>query len=232
MEWWKFLILIVGSYLMGNIFFARIISRLRHYDISKAGSGNPGTMNMVRNLGFSMGLLTLLLDMLKGVIPSICGYLLFGGNFYDLITCNGASNQVACIGLFTGGLSALVGNIFPVFYYFKGGKGAAVMFGIFCAANPLMGVIIFIGGFLFLLLFDYGSLVSFSFVTIATIVEAYLLGLMGEDGNIVLSCLLFAMFCLVWFAHRQNIFRLLTGKENRLNFKKSFGKSRKKKGSY
>ena len=95
-----------------------------------------------------------------------------------------------------------------------------------------MGVIIFIGGFLFLLLFDYGSLVSFSFVTIATIVEAYLLGLMGEDGNIVLSCLLFAMFCLVWFAHRQNIFRLLTGKENRLNFKKSFGKNRKKKGSY
>ena len=93
MEWWKFLILIVGSYLMGNIFFARIISRLRHYDISKAGSGNPGTMNMVRNLGFSMGLLTLLLDMLKGVIPSICGYLLFGGNFYDLITCNGASSQ-------------------------------------------------------------------------------------------------------------------------------------------
>ena len=49
MEWWKFLVLIIGSYLIGNIFFARIISRAKRYDISKSGSGNPGTMNMLRN---------------------------------------------------------------------------------------------------------------------------------------------------------------------------------------
>ncbi len=220
MEWWKFVVLIIGSYLIGNIFFARIISRAKHYDISKSGSGNPGTMNMLRTMGFGIGLLTLVLDMLKGIIPALAGFYLFGG-------VQGGVN--AYIGLFTGGLSALIGNIFPVFYKFKGGKGAAVVYGMYCTANPLLGIIIFVGGFIFLLLFDYASLVSFFMITIFTIFEAYSLGLLSGQGNIVLSCLLFAIFCLVFFAHRQNIFRLLTGKENKINFKEKIKKLNKKK---
>lgn len=220
MEWWKFVILITCSYLIGNIFFARIISKAKHYDINKAGSGNPGTMNMLRNLGFGIGLLTLVLDMMKGIIPALAGYLLFGG-------ASGGIN--AYIGLFTGGLSALIGNIFPVFYKFKGGKGAAVVYGMFCVANPLLGVIIFVGGFIFLLIFDYASLVSFFMITIFTIFEAYSLGILTGNGNIVLSCLLFAIFCLVFFAHRQNIVRLLTGKENKVNLKEKIQKLNKKR---
>ena len=222
MEWWKFVVLIIGSYLIGNIFFARIISRIKNYDINKAGSGNPGTMNMLRNLGFGIGLLTLVLDMLKGIIPALAGLYLFGGP---------SAGVNAYIGLFTGGLSALVGNIFPVFYKFKGGKGAAVVYGMYCVANPLLGLIIFVGGFLFLMLFDYASLVSFFMVTLFTIFEAYFLGILNGQGNIVLSCLLFVIFCLVWFAHRQNIFRLLTGKENRINFMDKLKKIGKKKQS-
>ena len=220
MEWWKFVVLIIGSYLIGNIFFARIISRAKHYDISKSGSGNPGTMNMLRTMGFGIGLLTLVLDMLKGIIPALAGFYLFGGVH---------SGVNAYIGLFTGGLSALIGNIFPVFYKFKGGKGAAVVYGMYCTANPLLGIVIFVGGFIFLLLFDYASLVSFFMITIFTIFEAYSLGLLSGQGNIVLSCLLFAIFCLVFFAHRQNIFRLLTGKENKINFKEKIKKLNKKK---
>ena len=222
MEWWKFVVLIVGSYLIGNIFFARIISKIKHYDINKAGSGNPGTMNMLRNLGFGIGLLTLLLDMLKGIVPAIAGYYLFGG---------ASAGVNAYIGLFTGGLSALIGNIFPVFYKFKGGKGAAVVYGMYCVANPLLGVLIFVGGFIFLVLFDYASFVSFLMVTLFTIFEAYSLGILNGGGNIVISCLLFAIFCLVWFAHRQNIFRLLTGKENRINFREKLHNIGKKKQS-
>ncbi|MBQ9792741.1 MAG: glycerol-3-phosphate acyltransferase [Clostridia bacterium] len=210
MEWWKFLILIVGSYLIGNIFFARIISRIKRYDISKSGSGNPGTMNMLRNLGLVVGLLTLVLDMLKGIIPALVGFYLFGGS---------SAGVNAYIGLFTGGLSALVGNIFPVFYKFKGGKGAAVVYGMFCAAQPILGLIIFVFGILYLLVFDYASLLSFTMITIFTVYEAYSLGLMSGNGNIVISGLLFAIFFLVFFAHRKNIFRLLVGKENGINFK-------------
>lgn len=209
MEWWKFVVLVISSYLIGNIFWARIISRIKHYDIQGSGSGNPGTMNMLRNLGFGIGILTLLLDMSKGIVTALFGYYLFGG-------VNAGTN--AYIGLFLGGLSCLIGNVFPVFYNFKGGKGAAIVYGMYCVANPLLGVIIFVGGFLFLLLFDYASLVSFFMISIFTIYEASTLGLMSGGGNIVLSSLLFAIFVLVWIAHRQNIFRLLTGKENRINF--------------
>lgn len=220
MEWWKFLVLIIGSYLIGNIFFAKIISRAKRFDISKAGSGNPGTMNMLRNLGLGIGLLTLLLDMLKGVIPALVGFYLFGGP---------TAGQNAYIGLFTGGLSALVGTVFPVFYKFNGGKGVALVYGMFCVASPLTGVIIFLGGIIYLLVFDYASLMSFTVLTVFTIYEAYTLGLMTGNGNLVLSCLLFVIFALVWFAHRKNIFRLLVGQENRANFRKSFAKLNKKK---
>ena len=217
MEWWKFLVLIVGSYLIGNIFFARIISKAKKFDISKQGSGNPGTMNMLRNLGFAVGFLTLVLDMLKGVIPAVVGFYLFGGPY---------AGVNAYIGLFTGGLSALVGNIFPVFYNFKGGKGAAVVYGMFCAASPLVGLIVFACGFLYLLVFDYASLLSFTMITAFTIYEAYSLGLLTGKGNIVLSILLFAIFCLVWFAHRKNIVRLLVGKENKVNLREKLAKKR------
>ena len=210
MEWWKFLVLILGSYLLGNVFTARIISKIKHFDFSKSGSGNPGTMNMLRNLGLGVGLLTLFFDMIKGIIPALVGFYLFGGT-------NGGTN--AYIGLYTGGLSALVGTIFPVFYRFNGGKGVALVYGMFAVASPIMAIFVFLGGIVYLLIFDYASLLSFTVLTVFTIYEAYSLGLMSGQGNIVLSILLFAIFFLVWFAHRQNIFRLLVGRENRVNFK-------------
>ena len=219
MEAWKFVVLIIGSYLIGNIFFARIINKIRGVDTTKMGSGNPGTMNMVRTQGFYLGLLTLVLDMMKGAIPALVGYHLFGG----------ASCQPDCyIGLYVGGISTLIGNIFPVFYKFKGGKGAAVVYGMFFVADPLLGLLVFVGGFIYLLIFDYAAVMSFAMITVFTIVEATRMGIRGE-GNIVISGLLFTIFCLVWFAHRQNIFRLLVGKENKVNFRASFAKHKKKK---
>lgn len=220
MEWWKFVCLIIGSYLIGNIFFARIISKFKKFDINKKGSGNPGTMNMLRNFGFSIGLLTLVLDMLKGVVPALVGFYLFGGS---------AAGQTAYIGLFTGGLSALIGNIFPIFYGFKGGKGAAIVYGMYCVAQPILGIIIFVGGLLYFLVFEYASLFSFIMITCFTIYEAYALGIISGHGNIVISVLLFVIYCLVFYAHRQNIFRLLVGKENRVSLKTSIQKLKNKK---
>ena len=128
--------------------------------------------------------------------------------------------------MFTGGLSALIGNIFPVFYKFKGGKGAAVVYGMFCVASPLVGLIVFVCGFIYLLIFDYASLLSFTMITAFTLYQAYSLGLLTGHGNIVLSALLFAIFCLMWFAHRMNIFRLLIGKENKVNFREKLKKKK------
>ena len=106
----KYILLIVCSYLLGSVNFARILSKnVMHGDITKSGSGNPGTMNMLRTYGFKAGALTLVLDALKGVIPALVGYFLFGGD----------GSNAAYVGLYVGGLSAVVGHCFPVFYKFR-----------------------------------------------------------------------------------------------------------------
>ncbi len=212
----KYVCLIIGSYLIGNIYFARIIGKIKKFDVTKQGSGNPGTMNMLRNKGFGYGMLTLLLDMLKGVVCAMSGFLLFGGDW---------NNAQSIIGLYVGGLSVLVGNIYPVFYKFKGGKGAAVVYGMFFFANWWLGLIVFVVGFIYLLLFDYAVLVSFLMITAFTIVQ----GLMYvKFQSVAISILLFCIFFLMWFAHRKNIYRLLLGKENKVNFKASLIKIRDK----
>ncbi len=212
----KYVCLIIGGYLIGNIYFARIISKIRKIDLTKQGSGNPGTMNMLRNQGFAMGMLTLMLDMLKGVIGALAGFLLFGGNW---------TSVDSIIGLYVGGLSVLVGNLFPVFYKFKGGKGAAVVYGMFFFAHWELGLIVFVIGFIYLLIMDYGVLTSFFMNTAFTIVEGFRY---MHFNSLALSVLLFAIFFLMWFAHRQNIYRLLLGKEKKVNFKSSLIKFRDK----
>lgn len=212
----KYVCLIIGCYLLGNIYFAKIIGRIKKIDITKQGSGNPGTMNMLRNQGFLLGLITLLLDMGKGALGAMAGFLLFGGNW---------NSAQSIIGLYVGGLSVLVGNIYPVFYKFKGGKGAAVTYGMFFFADWKLGLAVFVIGFIYLLVLDYAVLTSFFMNTAFTIVEGFRY---MKFNNIYISILLFAIFFLMWFAHRSNIDRLLLGKENKVNFKASLVKFKNK----
>lgn len=217
----KYVLLIVGSYFIGSINFARLLGRLKKVDITKQGSGNPGTMNMIRNQGLGLGILTLLLDMLKGAIPATCGFYLFGG-IPGATEAYGAQSMIA---LYTAGIAAIIGHIWPIYYKFKGGKGVACVLGVFAVANPLAFVIVFVLDIIYLLFFDYGSVFSFIIVTALTVIEA-----MRPEyrGNLALSLLLFAIFFLIWFAHRQNIFRLLLGRENKANVKASLKKIKKK----
>lgn len=203
----KIILLIAFGYLLGNFSSAKFLSHLKKDDITKHGSGNPGTMNMLRTFGFKLGFLTLIMDALKGAIPSLVGFLIFGGK---------AGGEIAYMGLFAGGFSAILGHIFPVFYKFKGGKGVACIFGMFAVAEPLWALLVFAICFLYLLIFKYGVLASFIFITVLTIIEGY-----KFRGNIAICLLLFGIFFLTWFMHRQNFFRLLIGKENKANlFKK------------
>lgn len=210
----KYSLLVICGYMFGNISWAKIISKLRKDDITKHGSGNPGTMNMLRTYGFKLGFFTLILDALKGAIPSLAGYFLFGGD--------GSSG--AYIGLFVGGLSSIIGHCFPVIYKFKGGKGVACMVGMFAVAEPYWALIAFAVCFIYLIIFDYAALTSFLFITGLTLVEAY-----RFRGNVVITVLLFVLYFLVWFMHRQNIVRLLIGKENKVNFIKRIKDKRKNK---
>lgn len=196
-----YVLLVIGSYFIGNISNARILSKVKKDDITKHGSGNPGTMNMLRTYGFKTGLLTLFLDAIKGAVPALAGFLLSKLFNFDQY-----------FGLYLAGISVVLGHNFPVFYKFKGGKGVACILGVFAVAEPLWASIAFLGCFLYLLIFDYGAMASFIFITSLTVIEAY-----KFRGDIKICSLLFILFFLTWFMHRQNIFRLLIGKENKVN---------------
>ena len=206
----KMTLLVIFSYLLGNVNFARILSKRKNKDITKQGSGNPGTMNMLRTFGFMSGLLTLVLDAIKGAIPALVGFLIFGG------TGGGA---MALIGLYAGGLAVILGHNFPVFNHFKGGKGIACMLGIFLVARPIETLIAIVVVFIYLCIFDYGAVGSFILITGITLCEAYHIDVAGFEPTLalILKLILFVMFFLAWFMHRQNIFRMLIGKENKIN---------------
>ena len=196
--------LILCGYILGNVSSAKIISRIKKDDITKHGSGNPGSMNMLRTFGFKLGLLTQFFDALKGAIPALIGFFMFGGY---------STGESAYIGLYIGGMSAIIGHCFPIFYKFKGGKGVATMLGMFAIAEPYWALAMFFVCFLYLIIFDYGALASFLFITALTLVEGY-----KFHSNVVISVILFVLYFLVWFKHRGNINRLLIGKENKVNF--------------
>ncbi|MDD2445654.1 MAG: glycerol-3-phosphate acyltransferase [Clostridia bacterium] len=216
-----FVMLILGSYFLGNFNFARIISKKQNKDITMQGSGNPGTMNMLRTFGIKQGFLTLVLDVIKGVIPAATGFLFFGG---------ASGGAMAYIALYSAGLAVVLGHNFPVIYKFKGGKGVACMLGVFLVVRPIETLIVVLVVFLYLCIFDYAAVGSFILITVITLVEAYSINGANYDltYELILKCLLFVLFFLTWFMHRQNIFRMLIGKENKVNLMNSLKKIGKK----
>ena len=212
--WLKLLITVVVSYLMGNINFAVILSRLKHGDIRSSGSGNPGTMNVVRTYGKVIGVVCLVLDALKAAVPAFFFWWLCAGTPYDV------SDK---LGLYVSGLSVVVGHIFPVFMKFRGGKGIACIIGISLLAHPFVTLAAFAVGLIFLIFVKIGALASFIMIFTPNIYEAYTLG--GTQP--IVSILIFVMMTLAVLAHHANIVRLLSGTEN-LTVLFGFGKRNKK----
>lgn len=212
MIWWHLLLVIIISYAFGNVSFARIISGKLNADITKMGSGNPGTTNVLRHFGFKVGLINFILDILKGFVPVLVTILLFDNPIMSYIS----------------GVSVIVGHIYPVVYKFKGGKGIATMLGVFFATNPLATLIVVVVAGISWLLFKYGSMASFICVTVLTVVEGIKAkSSLALNESKTVCILLFSIFILTWFAHRKNIERLLVGKESKVDLIKSVKKKYK-----
>ena len=190
------------SYLLGNLSIARLITKKEsNGGIKTQGSGNPGTMNMLRTHGIGMGVFTLICDALKGVIPSLFGLLYFGN----------IDSFMGYIALYVFGLCAVLGHNYPIFYKFKGGKGIATTLGVFMVADPILSLILF--GIMIITLFfiKIGSVVSLLYITIIGIVQLFKDYI---DGNwIAIVCLLLILILDI-FAHRSNLLRLVENKEN------------------
>lgn len=215
MIWWQVILVVIFSYLCGNISFARMISKSKKDDITKLGSGNPGTTNILRNYGLKFGVLNLALDMFKGFVPAIICYYLFGKDY---------------VMLYIAGISSMLGHIYPVLFKFKGGKGIATMLGMFLAANPIATLIsIFVGAVIWAI-FEYGSVVSFLCITALTVIEGIRAKMnLGVTDRKIICLILFAIFIFTWYAHRKNIERLLLGKESKASLIKKTKKKLKSK---
>ena len=216
MIYFYYTLLAIFSYFLGNISSARIVSKFKHGDVTKQGSGNPGTLNVWRAFGFWAGVLTFIFDALKGIIATLVGFFLFphiGGN--------------AEIAIYVAGFFVILGHIFPVCYRFKGGKGIATAIGVFLVANWWVSLIAFVVMIVGMLLIKYASIFTLGFVIALSIVEICL----TNPTNWVNYIFIAGILLLVLFAHRANIKRLLTGKENKTELIKMLKHLKDKKAS-
>ena len=193
--------IITLSYLIGCFSAAYLIGKVfKKIDIRAYGSGNAGATNAVRVLGKKMGVITFLIDFVKGIIAVFLGIKIGGYN---------------------GGLLAAVfvvlGHDYPVFLGFKGGKGIATTIGTIAVINFPIGIISVIVGIAIALISKYVSLGSIVFVTMVP-----LMGLVfnsNTSNNFVISYSILAIIGI--YRHKENLKRLLNKTENKMGGVKS-----------
>ena len=226
-NWWQFLIVALLCYLIGCFNFARLISRKKHRDITKIGSGNPGTMNMSREFGLKVGLLTFVCDALKGGVPAVIAYFLYQGYVFD-----GTAMLVSDFARYFSGLFVVIGHIFPVTMRFKGGKGIASTLGLFwacLACENAWWILLVLLGFAVVVAFifftEWGSLGSllgvtgFSIIQLCIFLSRYA-GFSINSYMVATYLIVFAINLLTWTAHGKNLVRLFAGEERRTSIRK------------
>ena len=197
--WTLFIVLLIAAYLLGSIPFGLLISqKMVKLDITKAGSGNIGATNVAREVGLKWGIITLLVDTLKGFIPVVFVHYFLGSS---------AEINEALKGMI--GLAALLGHQFSVYNRFKGGKGVATCLGVFLAISPISCLFCGIIFFILVSLWRYISLGSI----VASLTMPICLYFMGHSTFIIILSLI--IFLLITFQHRENIQRLIQGNERR-----------------
>jgi glycerol-3-phosphate acyltransferase PlsY len=186
----NYLIIALGSYLLGSIPFGFILTKVfLKKDIREIGSGNIGATNALRTGNKSLAYSTLALDISKAILPVL--YVKF--NYPDYI--------------FIASLSAFLGHVFPIWLKFKGGKGIATYVGILFSINIIFGLIFIISWAVTFLISKYSSLSS---LVASLIVPIYLI--VFENYN---SIFFVIMFVLIFYTHRENVKRLKNKAENK-----------------
>jgi len=209
-----YIIVTILAYLVGSISFSVIISKkMAGFDVREKGSGNAGSTNVLRTVGKKAGALTLLCDALKGVVAILVAYiagLIFNDVDKSLLV------QLA-------GIAVILGHTFPVFFKFKGGKGVATALGVLLITNWNVGLICLVFALVLIALTRMVSLGSIAAAILFPVLiifmpvtqeSAYLV----KEGSYIIYAIILAV--IVVYNHRSNVKRLLTGTENKLDFKK------------
>ncbi len=193
------------AYLLGALLGSLILGRLRGVDIRALGSGNAGATNALRTQGKLFGVLVLLIDMAKGYLvvrwlpgaawvwappdPAI-------GRIWVRLACAAA---------------VILGHVYPVWFGFRGGKGAATVVGVVAALDPRLLAPLIAGWFLVLVVSGYVGLATM-LAGVVLVAAVYLM----QPGNLPLLGFCTAVAAFVIFTHRSNVARMLAGRENRV----------------
>ena len=193
------------GYLIGSISFAIIFTKkFAGFDIREKGSKGAGTTNVLRSVGKKAAALTLICDVLKGVVVVLIAML--AGEIW--------SDAEVEVLKYLAGFMAMIGHTFPIYYGFRGGKGVATALGAILVINPQIGLICLIFAIVIIIATRWVSLGSILAATLFLILSIF----MTDDlGAKVISVL---MAVLVVFNHRANLKRLKEGTENKISFKK------------
>ena len=201
-----YIIISIIAYFIGSISFSVIFSRkFAGFDVRDKGSGNAGTTNVLRTVGKKVAALTLLCDILKGVLA--IGIAIVASKIWTDINSE--------ILKYLAGFFAILGHTFPIFFEFRGGKGVATSLGVLITLDWKIGLIC--------LVFGVVLIVLTRMVSVGSIMSAILFPiLMVFMGNVKIEAILVSILIalLVVFNHRSNIKRLKSGTENKLSFKK------------
>ena len=206
-----YVIVAIIAYLIGSVNFSILISKkMAGFDLREKGSGNAGTTNVLRTVGKRAAALTLVLDIVKGIVAILVAVIF--GLFAK--KCNSAILvEIAAI-------FVVIGHTFPLFFGFKGGKGVATSLGILLFINWKIGIICIVFGVFLIAITRMVSLGSISGAVLFAVLTIFI-----RDGYIVKYNMSFIVFgillaAIVIINHRANLKRIIEGNENRLSFKK------------
>lgn len=207
------IIVAIISYLIGSVSFSVIFSKkLAGFDLRERGSGNAGSTNALRTAGKKVAILTLICDILKGVVAILLAI--------AIGTVIKAENSMMATFVQVAGIMVILGHTFPIFFGFKGGKGVATALGVLLITNWQMGLICLTFA---LVLMAISKMVSFGSVGAAILFP--ILCVFIKDNFIVsgsyFGYILFGIIVagIVIFNHRSNVKRIFDGKENKISFK-------------
>ena len=210
-----YVIMAIIAYLIGSINFSVILSKkFAGFDVREKGSGNAGSTNMLRSVGKKAAALTLVCDVLKGVVAIVIA-IIVGNVVQD-------SNKELLLQI--AGIAVVLGHTFPIFFQFKGGKGVATSLGILLMSNWQIGLICLVFALVLMALTRMVSLGSCAAAVLFPVLtlfinDHYTVLTEGKPGSTYLVYSII-MAVIVLFNHRSNIKRILNGTENKLSFKK------------
>ncbi|MCV6637746.1 glycerol-3-phosphate 1-O-acyltransferase PlsY [Candidatus Albibeggiatoa sp. nov. NOAA] len=192
--------LVVVAYLLGSFSSAVVVCKVMGYEDPRTlGSGNPGATNVLRHGGKKAAIITLILDMMKGVVAVLLAKLLTDSSLIVALSA----------------LAVFLGHLYPIFFNFKGGKGVATALGVLLALHWMVGVGALLTWLVMAFSFRYSSLAA---LITAAMTPVYMYWFSGVDHYVIVNVVITV---LIFWRHQSNIQKLMNGTEGKIKFSSS-----------